>query len=33
VSWCFNSRDALAAQEPDYFFNKPSDFLLLIGEI
>jgi phosphoglycolate phosphatase len=31
VTWGFNSRESLAASEPDYLFDQPSDFLRLIG--
>lgn len=31
VTWGFNSRQALAASEPDYLFDKPLDFLRLIA--
>lgn len=30
VTWGFNSRESLAAAEPDYLFNEPSDFLRLL---
>ena len=30
VTWGFNSRASLAASEPDYLFDTPSDFLRLI---
>src|SRR6478736_1520033 len=30
VTWGFNSRESLAASEPDYLFDKPEDFLRLL---
>ena len=30
VTWGFNSREALAAAEPDYLFERPADFLRLL---
>ncbi len=32
VTWGFNSRESLAASKPDYLFDKPSDFLVLLAE-
>lgn len=32
VTWGFNSRESLAASEPDYLFGKPVDFLRLLAE-
>jgi phosphoglycolate phosphatase len=32
VTWGFNSRESLAASEPDYLFHEPADFLRLIDE-
>lgn len=32
VTWGFNSRESLAASEPDYLFDQPADFLRLIDE-
>lgn len=32
VSWGFNSRESLAAAEPDYLFDQPAGFLQLLGE-
>jgi phosphoglycolate phosphatase-like HAD superfamily hydrolase len=31
VTWGFNSREALAAQSPDYLFDHPADFLRLLA--
>ena len=31
VTWGFNSRESLAASEPDYLFDKPEDFLRLLA--
>lgn len=31
VTWGFNSRESLAASEPDYLFDKPEDFLQLLA--
>jgi phosphoglycolate phosphatase len=31
VTWGFNSRQVLAASEPDYLFDKPVDFLRLLA--
>lgn len=31
VSWGFNSRASLAAQAPDYLFDRPADFLRLLA--
>lgn len=31
VTWGFNSREALAAAEPDYLFERPADFLRLLA--
>lgn len=31
VTWGFNSRESLAAETPDYLFDKPADFLRLLG--
>ena len=31
VTWGFNSRESLAASEPDYLFDKPEDFLSLLA--
>ena len=31
VTWGFNSRESLAAEAPDYLFDRPEDFLRLIG--
>lgn len=30
VTWGFNSRESLAASEPDYLFDQPTDFLRLL---
>jgi phosphoglycolate phosphatase-like HAD superfamily hydrolase len=30
VTWGFNSRESLAAEKPDYLFDRPSDFLRLL---
>jgi len=30
VTWGFNSREALAAERPDYLFDQPADFLRLL---
>jgi phosphoglycolate phosphatase-like HAD superfamily hydrolase len=32
VTWGFNSRESLAASKPDYLFDRPADFLSLLGE-
>jgi phosphoglycolate phosphatase len=32
VTWGFNSRESLAASEPDYLFDQPQDFLRLLNE-
>ena len=32
VTWGFNSRESLAAAEPDYIFDQPADFLQLLSE-
>lgn len=32
VTWGFNSRESLAAAGPDYVFDRPADFLQLLGE-
>ncbi len=32
VTWGFNSRESLAASEPDYLFDEPVDFLRLLAE-
>jgi phosphoglycolate phosphatase len=32
VTWGFNSRESLAAADPNYLFNHPTDFLHLLGE-
>lgn len=32
VTWGFNSRESLAASEPNYLFDQPADFLRLIDE-
>ena len=32
VTWGFNSRESLAASQPDYLFNQPVDFLRLLTE-
>lgn len=32
VTWGFNSRESLAAAEPNYLFHQPADFLRLIDE-
>ena len=31
VTWGFNSRESLAASAPDYLFDRPEDFLKLLG--
>jgi phosphoglycolate phosphatase len=31
VTWGFNSRESLAAEKPDYLFDRPADFLRLLG--
>lgn len=31
VTWGFNSRESLAAEAPDYLFDRPEDFLRLLG--
>ncbi len=31
VTWGFNSRESLAAENPDYLFSHPSEFLRLLG--
>jgi phosphoglycolate phosphatase len=31
VTWGFNSRESLAAQAPDYLFDRPADFLRLLA--
>lgn len=31
VTWGFNSRESLAAQDPDYLFDHPTDFLRLLA--
>jgi phosphoglycolate phosphatase len=31
VTWGFNSRESLAAAEPDFLFDQPADFLRLLG--
>lgn len=31
VTWGFNSRESLAASDPDYLFDKPEDFLRLLA--
>ena len=32
VTWGFNSRESLAASEPDFLFDQPVDFLRLLTE-
>jgi len=32
VTWGFNSRESLAALQPDYLFDQPTDFLRLLAE-
>ncbi len=32
VTWGFNSRESLAASEPNYIFDSPADFLQLLNE-
>jgi phosphoglycolate phosphatase len=32
VTWGFNSRESLAASEPNYLFDQPTDFLRLLKE-
>lgn len=32
VTWGFNSRESLAALDPNYLFDQPSDFLSLLAE-
>lgn len=32
VTWGFNSKEALSASAPNYLFDKPTDFLQLIGQ-
>jgi phosphoglycolate phosphatase len=32
VTWGFNSRESLAASEPNYVFDSPADFLQLLNE-
>jgi phosphoglycolate phosphatase len=32
VTWGFNSRESLAAAEPNYIFDSPADFLHLLNE-
>jgi phosphoglycolate phosphatase len=32
VTWGFNSRESLAAAEPNYLFDQPADFLSLLTE-
>ncbi|HSP41746.1 MAG TPA: HAD hydrolase-like protein [Luteolibacter sp.] len=31
VTWGFNSRESLAAENPDYLFDRPEDFLRLLA--
>ena len=31
VTWGFNSRESLAAEKPDYLFDRPADFLRLLA--